>query len=250
MLPGALSSEPGDTDNTDGYGASIKSWRLEDRPREKLVLHGAGVLSDAELIAIVFGSGTRTKQRSYSAVELGRSLMRDYGSLRGISRRDVKQLTQAHGVGRAKAARLQAVFEISRRIESMRESSRPQVFGPEDIAGLYGPFMRDLKNEVFRIVLLNTANVILGDRVISEGGLAASIVEPRAVFREAILENAAGIICLHNHPSENPEPSREDIRVTRQLVQASRVVGIPIHDHIIIAGRGYTSLAERGLIPD
>ncbi|MDX1739971.1 MAG: DNA repair protein RadC, partial [Rhodothermales bacterium] len=202
-----MSSENKSTEEVSGYEVPIRSWHVEDRPREKLFRHGPGVLSDAELIAIVFGSGTKTRDRSYSAVELGRCLIRDYGSLRGISRRDLKQLTRAQGVGHAKAARLQAVFEIGRRIESARDGRRPQVFGPDDIAGLYAPFMRDLKNEVFRIVLLNTANIILGDRVISEGGLSASIVEPRAVFREAILENAAGIVCLHNHPSENPEPS-------------------------------------------
>ncbi len=236
------------SDPSPDYGAPIRSWHVEDRPREKLLRHGPSVLSDAELIAIIFGSGTRTRRRSYSAVEVGRLLIREYGSLRGIARRDLKQLTLADGVGRAKAVRLQAVFEIGRRIESAHEGGRPQVFGPEDIAGLYGPHMRDLRNEIFRIVLLNTSNFVLADRVISEGGLAASIVEPRAVFREAILENAAGIVCLHNHPSENPEPSREDIRVTRQLVEAGNVVGIPIHDHIIIAGHRYTSLAERGII--
>jgi DNA repair protein RadC len=245
-----LSSEKTLAEDASGYEVPIRSWHVEDRPREKLFRHGPGVLSDAELIAIVFGSGTRTRERSYSAVELGRCLIRDHGSLRGISRRDFKQLTRAHGIGQAKAARLQAVFEIGRRVESARDGRRPQVFGPDDIAALYGPFMRDLKNEIFRIVLLNTANVILGDRVVSEGGLAASIVEPRAVFREAILENAAGIVCLHNHPSENPEPSREDIRVTRQLVEAGQMIGIPVHDHIIIAGHAYTSMAERGLLPE
>jgi DNA repair protein RadC len=108
--------------------------------------------------------------------------------------------------------------------------------------------MRDLKREIFKVVLLNTANVVLGDFNASEGGLAASIVEPRAVFQRAILENAASVICLHNHPSGNLEPSREDIRITRQLAEAGRLMGIPLHDHIIIAGRGFTSLAERGLV--
>ena len=231
------------------YRVPIRAWRVEDRPREKLIRHGPHILSDAELLAIVFGSGTTTKSGPVSAVQLARGLIDAYGSLECISRRDLKQLTQTSGVGQAKAAKLQAVFEIGRRIESSSPSTRQQVFGPEDVAGLYGPFMRDLKNEVFRIVLLNTANIIITDRVVSAGGLAASIVEPRAVFREAILENAAGIICLHNHPSENPEPSREDVRVTRQLVDAGKIVGIPVHDHIIIAGRSYTSLAERGLMP-
>ncbi len=231
------------------YRTPIRSWKLEDRPREKLARHGAAVLSDAELIGVIFGSGTRTREGSVSAVELGRGLMSAYGSLEAIARRDHKQLLLTSGIGRAKAAQLQAVFEIGRRIESSHAVNKVQVFGPEDVANIYGPFMRDLKNEVFRIVLMNTANMIISDRVVSEGGLAASIVEPRSVFREAILENAAGIICLHNHPSENPEPSREDVHVTRQLVQAGRIVGIPVHDHIIIAGRSFTSLAERGLMP-
>ncbi len=108
--------------------------------------------------------------------------------------------------------------------------------------------MRNLQSEIFKIVLLNTANHIIGDRTISEGGLAASIVEARAVFRHAVLDNAAAIVCLHNHPSGNPEPSREDIRVTQQLASAGRLMGIPIHDHIIIAGKGYTSLAEKGYL--
>ncbi len=242
-------TETGQRQDELDYRVPIKSWRVEDRPREKLVRHGPQVLSDAELLAIVFGSGTNTRDGPVSAVQLARGLINAYGSLESIARRDHKQLTQTSGVGLAKASKLQAVFEIGRRIESSGNGQRRQVFGPEDVAGLYGPFMRDLKKEIFRIVLLNTANVIITDRVVSEGGLAASIVEPRAVFREAILENAAGIICLHNHPSENPEPSREDVRVTRQLVDAGKIVGIPVHDHIIIAGRSFTSLAERGLMP-
>jgi DNA repair protein RadC len=108
--------------------------------------------------------------------------------------------------------------------------------------------MRDLKREVFIVVFLNTANIIIGEETVSEGGLAASIVEPRAVFQRAVLENAAGIICLHNHPSANPEPSRQDIQITRQLVEAGKLMGIPVHDHLIIAGKTYTSLAERGLM--
>jgi DNA repair protein RadC len=141
-----------------------------------------------------------------------------------------------------------AAFEIGRRVEAQGEGERVQVCQPADVAATYGPKLRDLKREVFVIVLLNTANVITGDFTISEGGLAASIVEPRAVFQRAVVENAAAIICLHNHPSGNPEPSREDVQITKQLVEAGKLMGIPVHDHLIIAGRGYTSLAERGLM--
>ncbi|MEZ4702629.1 MAG: DNA repair protein RadC [Rhodothermales bacterium] len=230
------------------YHAPIHRWAESDRPREKLRKHGPSVLSDAELIALLLGTGTRTRGAPISAVQLGQALVRTFGSLHALSRRDHNALTRLSGVGAAKAAQLVAAFELGRRVESQQAGPRIQVRAPEDVAGVYGPLMRDLQREIFKIVLLNTANVIVGDFTISEGGLAASIVEPRAVFQKAILENAAGIICLHNHPSGNPEPSREDIRITRQLVEAGKLMGIPIHDHLIIAGKSYTSFAERGLL--
>jgi DNA repair protein RadC len=230
------------------YSVPIHRWNRAERPREKLLERGPAALSDAELIALIFGSGTTTKAGSLSAVQLGQALLRAYGSLAALSKREVRQLTRVAGVGPAKAVQLAAAFEIGRRVEAQGEGDRVQVTCPADVAAVYGPQMRDLKREIFRIVLLNTANVIYGDFTISEGGLAASIVEPRAVFQRAVLENAAAIICLHNHPSGNPEPSREDVRITKQLVEAGKLMGIPVHDHLIIAGRGYTSLAERGLM--
>ena len=123
-----------------------------------------------------------------------------------------------------------------------------QVRSPADVAAAYGPRLRDLPREVFVVLHLSTANIITSEHTLTTGGLAASIVEPRQVFQRAILENAASVICLHNHPSGNPEPSREDVAITKQLCDAGKVLGIPIHDHVIIAGRGYTSLAERGLM--
>lgn len=230
------------------YHAPIREWSESERPREKLIALGPGHVSDAELLGLIFGSGTRTKDGPVSAVQLGQALLRTYGSLRNLSRRDLKEVTRVMGVGSAKAAQLIAAFEIGRRVASEPERERVQVCSPEDVAAVYAPQMRDLPKEIFKVVLLNTANVILGDFTASEGGLAASIVEPRAIFQKAILETAASVICLHNHPSGNPEPSREDIRVTRQLVEAGKLMGIPVHDHIIIAGDGFTSLAERGLM--
>ncbi|HEX7071638.1 MAG TPA: DNA repair protein RadC [Rhodothermales bacterium] len=230
------------------YHVPIRQWSAGDRPREKLLRAGPGGLTDAELIAVVFGTGTRSRDGHLSAVQLGQTLLRTHGSLHKLAQRDLKEMMRVTGVGPAKSAQLVASFEIGRRVESQRGGERIQVCSPEDVAGVYGPLMRDLRREVFKVVLLNTANVIVGDYNASEGGLAASIVEPRSVFQKAILENAAALICLHNHPSGNPEPSREDIRVTRQLVEAGKLVGIPVHDHIIIAGTGFTSLAERGLM--
>ena len=126
--------------------------------------------------------------------------------------------------------------------------NRVQVRSPEDIAQLFYNYFRDKPQEEFFIVLLNTANVVTGVVQISIGGLAASIVEPRAVFGAAIDGNAAAIIAVHQHPSHNPEPSREDVRISRQLVEAGKIMGIPMHDHVVIAGTRFTSLAERGLL--
>ena len=230
------------------YRAPIREWAEGERPRERLLARGPAALADAELIGLVFGSGTRLKGGPVSAVDLGRALIAAFGSLGKLGRRDARELTGLDGIGPAKAAQLAAAFELGRRVEAEGPGERIQVRGPADVAAAFGPGMRDLPIEVFKVVFLNTAGVVTGDWTVSEGGLAASIVEPRAVFRRAVLENAAALVCLHNHPSGNPEPSREDVAVTKQLVEAGKLIGIPIHDHLIIAGRGFTSLAERGLM--
>ncbi|MEZ4698133.1 MAG: DNA repair protein RadC [Rhodothermales bacterium] len=226
----------------------ISEWQVADQPRDKIFQIGSGRMSDAELVGLVLGSGVRTRNGSLNAIDLARQLLNRFGSLHGLSLRDAREFATVEGVGQARAAQLAAVLEIARRIEAHPGVPRVQVCSPEDVVSVFGPGMRSLQNEIFRVVLLNTANYIISERTISEGGLAASIVEPRAIFRQAILDNAAAIVCLHNHPSGNPEPSQEDIRVTRQLVHAGQVMGVPLHDHIIIAGKRYTSLAERGYV--
>ncbi|PSQ97194.1 MAG: JAB domain-containing protein [Bacteroidetes bacterium SW_11_64_17] len=238
---------PDDSSSIDGseepallYHVPIHEWDESDQPREKLLKHGPTVLSDAEVLALLLGSGTRTNDGPVSAVELGRSLLQSYGSLHGVSQRKPKELKRMQGVGPAKASKL---------AEAQRQQDEcAQVTCPDDVADAYGPLLRDLDKEVFKVVHLNTANVIIGDYTVSEGGLSSSVVEPRGVFEQAILDDAAAVICLHNHPSGNPEPSREDIRITRQLVEAGDTMGIPVHDHLIIAGTDHTSLAERGVI--
>jgi DNA repair protein RadC len=231
------------------YHVPIHEWDESDQPREKLLKHGPTVLSDAEVLALLLGSGIHTSEGPVSAVELGRSLLQSYGSLHDVAQRKPKELTRIRGVGPAKASKLAAAFEAGRRVEAQRQQEeRVQVTCPDDVADAYGPLLRDLDKEVFRVVHLNTANVIIGDYTVSEGGLSSSVVEPRGVFEQAILDDAAAVICLHNHPSGNPEPSREDVRITRQLVEAGETMGIPVHDHLIIAGTEHTSLAERGVI--
>jgi DNA repair protein RadC len=258
MTPPDASPDPTSdkSSSTDGseepallYHVPIHEWDESDQPREKLLKHGPTVLSDAEVLALLLGSGTRTSDGPVSAVELGRSLLQSYGSLHGVSQRKPKELKRMQGVGPAKASTLAAAFEAGRRVEAQRQQDeRVQVTCPDDVADAYGPLLRDLDKEVFKVVHLNTANVIIGDYTVSEGGLSSSVVEPRGVFEQAILDDAAAVICLHNHPSGNPEPSREDIRITRQLVEAGDTMGIPVHDHLIIAGTAHTSLAERGVI--
>ena len=165
------------------YRVPIHEWDESDQPREKLLTHGPTVLSDAEVLALLLGSGTRTSDGPVSAVELGRALLQSYGSLHEVSQRKPKELTRTRGVGPAKATKLAAAFEAGRRVESQRQQDeRMQVTCPADVAD-YGPLLRDLDKEVFKVVHLNTANVIIGDYTVSEGGLSSSAVEPRGGLR-------------------------------------------------------------------
>lgn len=218
-------------------GASREGW-----PREKLFQHGAHVLGNEELLALVLGTGSRHQ----SSIEVARRLMRSAASLRDVAAMGPRDFSRIEGIGPGKGARLAAVFELGRRLPRTPREAAASFRSPADVHREYAPVMADLKREVFRVILLNTAHVRISDFVASEGGIASSIVEPRLIFRRAILEHAAAVICIHNHPSGNPEPSREDLAVTRQLTAAGRVLGVPLRDHIIIAGDTYTSLAERG----
>jgi len=225
----------------------ILDWPEDDRPREKLINQGSGALTDAELLAILIRAGTRNA----TAVDIGKRLLRKFGSLHRLSHRTVQELLSEKipGLQKAKILSLAAAFEIGKRIAAkLNEEKRLQIHSPEIVAQRYIPLMRDLKQEVFKALLLDSANHLLRDVDVTTGTLNSSLVHPREVFREAIAEPAAAIILLHNHPSGNPDPSAEDMQVTKQLVDAGKIIGIPIHDHIIIAGGTYTSFAERGLL--
>jgi DNA repair protein RadC len=215
-----------------------------DRPRERLYAVGAGALADAELLALQLGSGRRGK----SAVDVAREMLADYGSLADVASREVAELARVPGVGRAKAARLVAAFELTRRLRARTPGVRTRLSSPAEVYAAFGPLMEDLRREVFRVALLDAQNGLLRDRVISEGTLSASLVHPREVFKPAILESAASVILLHNHPSGDPTPSREDIRLTRQLVEAARLLDLRVHDHVVIGRGRFVSLAERGII--
>ena len=222
----------------------ITRWPEKERPRERLLQHGPQPLAEAELLGILLGKGTRKK----TAVDLGRELLYQYESLQNLFSRSPSELMTVKGIGSAKAATLSAAFELARRVQSQRGTPRASLKRSSEVASLYLPLMRDLRKEVFKILLLNRANRLIRDVTISEGTLEASLVHPRDVFREAILEPASGIILIHNHPSGNPNPSEEDLRITKQLAEAGRLLGIKVYDHIILAGESYRSLADEGLI--
>ncbi len=226
------------------YHTRIKEWPIDERPREKLVKYGSESLTNAELIAILLRSGSG----KITAVDLAIRMLSDYGSLNSLLGKSINELKKYKGIGSTKAITLVAAFELAKRISTETINKRIKISSPKDVYMRYGPFLKDLKQEVFKVLLLSTSNELLKDVEITKGTLNASLVHPREVFRSAIIEPAAAIILLHNHPSGNSQPSQEDIQITKQLVQASKVVEITIHDHIIIAGNAYFSFAENGLL--
>jgi DNA repair protein RadC len=223
---------------------TMRVWPENQRPRERLYFNGPTALADAELLAIQLGSGRRGKD----AVEVAREVLAAYGSLAQVAGCEVLELARLPGVGRVKAARLAAAFELTRRLRARTPGARTPLGSPAEVYAAFGPLMEDLKREVFRVALLDAQNGLVRDVVISEGTLSASLVHPREVFKPAILESAASVILLHNHPSGDPTPSREDIRLTRQLVECARLLDLRVHDHVVIGRGRFISLAERGMI--
>ena len=223
---------------------AIKEWNDDEKPRERLIKHGPETLSNSELLAIII----RTGSTSFSALDAARELLESAGSLSELAASDYSRFQSVKGLGAAKAVTLAAAFELGKRIETEPFDSRRVIRTPEDVANYYIPKLRGAKEESFRALLLNTANKIFRDVVVSKGSLNASIVHPREVFKTAISESAASIILMHNHPSGNPQPSDDDIRITRQLVKAGEIIDIKIFDHIIIAGDSFTSFAKEGLL--
>ncbi len=222
----------------------ISDWPAGERPRERLYLKGPDALADAELLALQLGTGTRGR----TAVDVAREMLAQYGSLSGLAGRGVAELMRIRGVGRAKAVRVAATFELTRRLRSHVSDGKVQLSSPELVFARFGPLMEDLKKEVFRVVLLDAQNGLLKDVVVSEGTLSASLVHPREVFKPAILESAASLILLHNHPSGDPTPSKEDLRLTRQLVECARLLDLRIHDHLVLGKGRFVSLAQRGVL--
>jgi len=228
------------------YHTKIPDWPEGDRPREKLMQLGPAHLSDSELLAILIRTGTPQQ----TAVDLAKTVVTRYGSLQELSSMDYKEFFRIKGIGPAKAVTLIAAFELARRLASLPIAQKLKVTDPEVVFHRYEPLLSHLKKEQFMILILNSANILLRDVRISEGTLNSSLVHPREVFKEAILESAASIILLHNHPSGEVEPSREDKTITRRLREAGVLLDIPVLDHIIIGYRKYFSFREAGLIEE
>lgn len=223
---------------------TVKELPLDDRPREKLLLRGAQSLSDAELVAILLRTGKKGK----SVIDIARELISRDGNLAMLATKTVDSLQKISGIGKDKAATLAAAFELSRRILSQPKwFANKKITSPLDVAEIFIPILRDDNKEKFIVVCLNSANKIIKYEIISVGNLNSSVVHPREVYKVAIDNSSASIILIHNHPSGNPEPSNEDIRITKKIVETGKIMDIPVFDHLIIAGETYTSFVEKRL---
>ena len=223
----------------------IKQWAPEDRPREKLLQKGTSALSDAELIAILLGTGTV----KHSAVDLARQvLLAGNNSLDDLARMSVSDLKKVKGIGTVKAIVLAASMELGRRRKEIITVDKPKVGGSRDAFELLRSELMDLPNEEFWLLLLNRANRVIRKKRISEGGLSGTVADPRIIFKLALEELACSIIVAHNHPSGNLVASQSDIELTRRLKEAGKVMEIQLLDHLIIAGNKYFSFADEGMM--
>ena len=227
------------------YRVRIKDLPADERPLERLYKYGPQILKTSELIAIIIRTGTSNA----TAVQVGEKLLQKYdGNLKRIANDNEVQISEGiKGLGKVKAAQIMAAFELGRRMAAFLEE-KPQISSPADVARIMMSSVRDVKKEMLYVLCLDTKNNVTKHRRIFEGSLNASIIHPREVFRFAIEEASASIILVHNHPSGDPSPSQEDIRATKQLIEAGNHIQIPVLDHIIIGDGSYISLKEEGLI--
>lgn len=223
----------------------MKELPDSEKPYEKCMDQGAGALSDAELLAVVLKTGTRDKTSLQLAIELLR-LHPSYEGLIGLHHLTLHELVRVKGIGKVKAVQLLCVVELSKRLARQAKSRSRRLCSPHDVAGYFMEEMRNLETEHFYAAFLNASGGLLHYGTIFKGTVQQSLANPREVLRLALQYDAAHYVVLHNHPSGDPEPSPEDVRITEQLRQASDLVGIPLMDHIIIGDNQYVSLKERG----
>jgi len=224
-------------------GGKINHWPPGERPRELLERMGAATLSEAHLLAVVLRTGGAGRA---TALDVGRELLREYRGLSGLDRATVAELKGIPGIGLAKAASIKASFELGLRLASAAGEPPRRFSASREVADYFRPRLLNLPKEVFITALLNGRNELVREVTVSVGCLTSSIVHPREVFHAAVRESAAAVLFVHNHPSGDPTPSGEDHRLTERLVEAGRILGIRVLDHVIVARRGYVSLLEGG----
>lgn len=222
----------------------IRDYPQNERPRERFVQNGPQSLSNHELLALLLGTGSREE----SVLQLANRMLSQFEGLRLLKDATLEELTRIKGIGTAKAIHVLAAVEIGRRIANHTLDERYVIRSPEDGAKYLMNDMRFLTQEHFVCLYLNTKNQVIHRQTIFIGSLNASIVHPREVYKEAVRRSAASVICVHNHPSGDPTPSREDIEVTKRLAESGKIVGIELLDHLIIGENKYVSLKEKGYV--
>jgi len=224
---------------------TIKSWAEEDRPREKLLLKGKHVLTDAELIAILISSGNGEE----TAVELSRRILgkAEY-NLNELSKMSVKELMDFKGIGEAKAISIVAALELGRRRKEDSVTKRDRITTSKDAVEIFQPLLGDHIHEEFWILFLNRANMVIAKQAISSGGMSGTVVDPKIIFKAALDHKASSIVLCHNHPSGNNQPSEADIKLTKNIVAAGKVLEISVLDHIIVTQNSYYSFADEGMM--
>lgn len=227
-----------------GDSFTIHDLPRAERPRERLKTLGAEALSGQEMLALIIGRGIPGK----SAVSIAQEVLTTFGNLQAVSRATIEELSLVKGIGLAKATQIRAAFELGRRQDLEPDVGRYSISDPSRLVNAIRKGIQEKAKEHFKLVLLNTRNRIIGISTISVGTLNSSLVHPREVFRDALSHSASSIILVHNHPSDDPEPSDDDIAVTRRLADAGRLMGIEVIDHIIIIRHCYTSFKEKGLL--
>jgi len=227
---------------------SIKNWPELERPREKLIKKGSEYLSDCELLAIILRTGVGNSKEKFSALDLAKKILAEYGSLKNLYDLSLPEFLKISGIGRAKAAQIIAALELGRRAVSEKNGNNVSFRCSEEVANYYIPLLKDLKKEQFRVLLLDIKNRVIKEVLISQGSLTSSIVHPREVIKPVIKDSAASVIFIHNHPSGDPEPSTDDIEITNRLCKSCSILGISVLDHIIVAEGGYFSFKQKQMI--
>ncbi|MBM4307404.1 MAG: JAB domain-containing protein [Deltaproteobacteria bacterium] len=223
---------------------TVRDLPRQERPRERLQKFGAEALSAQELLALVIGRGIPKK----SVMNIAQELLAKFGNVKAINTATIEELSQIKGIGLAKAAQIKACFELGRREELEPELKDFDIKNPEAVVKALRASIRDKAKEHFKLILLNPRNRIIGISNISIGTLNASLVHPREVFKDAITHSAASVVLAHNHPSGDPDPSEDDLKITKKMVDSGKILGIEVLDHIVIGKNNFCSFKERGLI--